>query len=250
VLNVQSRLSPRLGWLVSIGDYLGVSEHTVLWSAWAGLLCAGCCLFLGLFCRPAAAMAWFLHLCAVKSEELLAYGMDNFTTIGLFYLMLSPLPDRYSIDARIWGRRQQDPRMLGFFRRVLQLHLCISYFLSGIMKALGAEWWNGTSIWHVLSSPPFNLVSPHVLADWKALLPFVGMSVILLETGYPLFIWPRKTRLIWLIGICGMHLAIAATMGLYLFSFVMIVLNLAAFAPPFPWRHNAVVSVLPKEGIA
>ena len=28
------------------------------------------------------------------------YGMDTFTTLGLFYLMISPLPDCYSFDAK------------------------------------------------------------------------------------------------------------------------------------------------------
>ncbi|MEP6937235.1 MAG: hypothetical protein ABI871_04115, partial [Chthoniobacterales bacterium] len=55
----------------------------------------------------------------------------------------------------------------------------------------------------------------------------------LLETGYPLFIWLRKTRTFWLVAIVAMHLAIGLTMGLYLFALVMITLNLAAFGPNF-----------------
>src|SRR5439155_19441731 len=94
ILSVQSPFAPRLGWLVSSGKYLGISEGVILWAAWGCLLCAGGFLLFGLFSRPAAVTAWFLHLCAVKSEQLLTYGVDNFTTIGLFYLMLAPLPDR------------------------------------------------------------------------------------------------------------------------------------------------------------
>jgi hypothetical protein len=50
-----------------------------------------------------------------------------------------------------------------------------------------------------------------------------------LETSYPIFIWPRRTRLIWLVGIIAMHGAIAVLMGLYLFGLIMTVLNVAAF---------------------
>jgi hypothetical protein len=39
----------------------------------------------------------------------------------------------------------------------------------------------------------------------------------------------KKTRLVWLVGILGMHIAIGLTMGMYLFALIMIVLNLAAF---------------------
>ncbi|MDQ2659664.1 MAG: hypothetical protein M3Y03_04515, partial [Verrucomicrobiota bacterium] len=50
--------------------------------------------------------------------------------------------------------------------------------------------------------------------------------------GYPVLIWPKRTRLVWLIATCGMHLAIGLTMGMYLFALIMIVLNLAAFGAP------------------
>jgi hypothetical protein len=39
-----------------------------------------------------------------------------------------------------------------------------------------------------------------------------------------------------------MHLAIGLTMGMYLFAFIMIVLNIAAFGPglDFVWRDKLV----------
>src|SRR5262249_48225579 len=158
-----------------------------------------------------------------------AYGMDNFTTIGLFYLMFAPLPDRYALGWRIWQPRPRDPRLQGFLQRVLQLHLCIIYFFSGLTKSLGSDWWNGTSIWRSLTCPPFNIISPGILASWKYLLPSVGIAVLILEIGYPFFIWPKRTRRFWLLSILGMHSGIGIVMGLYLFSLIMIVLNLAAF---------------------
>jgi HTTM domain len=240
-LNAQSPLAPRLGWLISIGNHFGLSEATVLWSAWACLLAAGCLLLPGILSRPAAVTAWFVHLCAVKSEQFLSYGMDNFTTIGLFYLMLSPLPDRYSLDWR-WRRAESKKRhLLGFFRRVLQVHLCFIYFLSGITKSTGMEWWDGTSVWQILTSPPFNLVSPEFLIPWKYLLPFFGIAVCLMEIGYPILIWPKKTRAIWLACVIGMHVTIGLTMGLYLFSLIMITLNIAGFGPDwaFTWKAAA-----------
>jgi len=57
------------------------------------------------------------------------------------------------------------------------------------------------------------------------------MLICVLEFGYPFFIWRRRTRRIWLFGICGVHIAIGLTMGMYLFSLIMIVLNVAAFGP-------------------
>lgn len=231
IVSADSHFIPRLGWLVIIGNQLGLREQSVVGAVWIALLCAGSCLIIGLFCRPAAATAWFLHLCAVKSASLQAYGMDNFTTIGLFYLMLAPLPDRCAMDRRIWQSHARDPRLLGFFQRVLQIHLCIIYFFSGLTKSLAFDWWNGTSIWRALTSAPFDIISPGALASWRYLLVSFGIGVLILEIAYPFFIWPKRTRAIWLLCIVGMHSAIAIGMGLYLFSLIMIVLNVAAFGP-------------------
>jgi hypothetical protein len=238
ILSVQSPLAPRLGWLVSVGRHVGISEAIVLWTAWSCLLCAGVLLLFGLFSRPAAVAAWLLHLCAVKSEQLLTYGMDNFTTIGLFYLMLAPLPDRLALDMRLWRAHTGDPQTLGFWRRVLQVHLCFIYLFGGITKALSFEWWNGTSIWRALTSPPYNVISPQVLVTSKYLLPLLGVGIWLLETGYPIFIWPKKTRTFWLVSIISVHVAIGLSMGLYLFAFILIVLNAAGFAPDWVWRRD------------
>jgi hypothetical protein len=228
-----SPLIPKLGWLVALGRSVNISEETALSIAWAGLLCMGFFLLLGLFCRSAGVIAWFLHLCAAESGGLLAYGADNFMTIGLFYLMLSPLPDRYSLDRRLVKTKPKNPQFLGFWRRVLQLHLCLVYFFGGLGKCLGSGWWDGTNLWRSLTRPPFNLMSPDVLIRFKYLLPGLGISICLIELGYIVFIWMKETRFVWLVCILAMHVAIGLTMGMYLFALIMIVLNLAAFGPDF-----------------
>ena len=238
ILNSHSQLIPRIGWLVTLSGKFGLSEDAALFLTWLLLLCAGCFLVFGLFSRVSAVLAWFLHLCAVKSGTLLTYGMDNFTTIGLFYLMLAPLSDRHALDNLLWKKRVLDPSLLGFFRRALQVHLCFIYFSGGLSKSLGAGWWDGSSLWRALTCPPYNVIGPNLLLNFTwALLP-LGIGVCLLETGYPVFVWLNWTRRPWLIAILGMHVAIALTMGLYLFSLIMIILNVAAFGPGILWGRE------------
>jgi Vitamin K-dependent gamma-carboxylase len=233
ILAADSPLIPRLGWLVSLGSFLGLSEPAVLTCAWAGIFGAACFLLVGLFSRSAAISAWFLHLCAVKSGTLFTYGMDSFMSIGLFYLMLSPLPDRFSLDCRLRKLAPKDRHLYGFYRRVLQLHLCLIYFFGGLTKCLGFGWWNGASLWRALTRPPFNVLSPEMLLSWKHFLPLFGICVCLIETTYPVLIWWKRTRLLWLLLVCPMHIVIGITMRLHLFALIMIVLNLAAFAPEY-----------------
>jgi hypothetical protein len=229
ITSFDSPLIPKLGWLVALGGYVHIGEDAVLSIAWASLFCMGLLLLTGLFCRPATIIAWFLHLCAAESGGLFAYGADNFMTTGLFYLMLSPLPDRYSFDHRLLRTKLGNSHFLGFWRRVLQVHLCFVYFVGGLAKCLGSGWWNGANLWRSLTRPPFNLISPDILVRFKYALPVLGISICLIELGYPFFIWRKKTRRFWLVCILAMHAFIGLAMGLYLFALVMIVLNLAAF---------------------
>jgi hypothetical protein len=237
LLSTQSPLVPRLGWLTAVGIRIGLSESIVLSIAWWLLVIAGAALVAGVFSRASAVVAWLVHLSAAKSAGFLCYGVDNFMTIGFFYLVFAPLPDRWSVDQRWQKARPQDRQLLGFWRRVLQLHLCVIYFFTGLTKASGTGWWDGSNLWRALIRPPFNVLSPEILVHWKYLFPIAGIAIALLELSYPFFIWGRRTRAIWLAGICTMHVAIGLAMGMYLFALVMVVLNLAAFAPNgFVWK--------------
>ncbi|TMP90933.1 MAG: hypothetical protein E6L06_06400, partial [Verrucomicrobia bacterium] len=127
LVTLGAALVPRMSWIISAGEFVGFSEATILWIVWSGLLAAGLCLVAGIFCRSAAIAAWFLHLSAIQSSALLSYGVDNFTSIGLFYLMLSPLPDHLALDSRWRKWPPKSSQLQSFWQRVLQLHLCVIY---------------------------------------------------------------------------------------------------------------------------
>jgi hypothetical protein len=226
---VQSPFIPHLGWIISLLSKVGLTENTTLALIWWSLLLLGGLMLIGLFCRPVAVAAWFLQLACAKSGGLLSYGADNLTTIGLFYLMIAPFPDPWSIDRRLFQRTLSDPWLLGFHRRVLQLHLCLIYFFSGLTKCLGSDWWNGSNIWRSLTIPPFNVLPIHWVASFGFLLPIAGMIICLLEVTYPFLIWWRPSRKTALVAICAMHFGIAMMMGMALFGAIMIILNAAGF---------------------
>lgn len=247
LLSLEGHVIPRFGWFVALAARLGVREERILFLAWLCLFASGCALLVGVGCRLSAFAAWLLHLCAAKSGGFVSYGIDNFMTIGLFYLMLSPLPDGFSLDWRLRELRPKNPQLLGLWRRVLQLHVSIIYFFSGLTKCLGPGWWNGSSVWRALIRQPFNIVDPEILVRWKYLFPVAGISICLLEITYPFFIWNSKTRKIWLICICAMHVGIGVTMGMYLFALIMIVLNVAAFGPGLFRAEDKKISLQPQR---
>ena len=124
-------------------------------------------------------------------------------TTALFYLMLSPLPDRYAFDNWVVKSKPKDPHILGFWRRVLQVHLCFVYFIGGLAKFLGNGWWDGSNLWRSLIRPSFSVIAPDTLVQFKYVLPLLGISICLLEVSYPIFIWLKRTRGIWLVWYSG-----------------------------------------------
>src|SRR5262249_16048884 len=172
---------------------VGASEDAILSVIWWCLFIASICLVIGLFSRTAAVASWCLHLATVNSIGLLAYGVDNFSTIGTFYLMLSPLPHRWSVDHRLRGRHGNS-EFNAFFRRILQLHVSMIYFFGGLAKCIGVGWWIGDSLWRALTRPPVDVLPIEAVASWSRLLPGAGIAVCLLEVSFPLLIWSQHTR--------------------------------------------------------
>jgi len=59
-----------------------------------------------------------------------------------------------------------------------------------------------------------------------------GWGTLVVEIGYPFFIWPRRTRKVWAFAIIGLHLCIALFMGLVFFASLMILLTSCLFLIP------------------
>lgn len=195
------------------------------------------CLLLarGLCVRAAAAMLLGLqYLIFTGSYEGFSYGFDYIASSCLFYCLL--------FCGRPAAGRGKD---IG--RWFLRVHVCIIYFFAGLGKLLGTSWHNGEALWKAVVQPGFeSIFKPdlHALGAYPALWIAGGWVVLLLEITYPFFIWPRHTRRAVLWAIIGLHIAIALLMGLYFFSALMILLNLAAFhAPDIPTDKPSDASI-------
>lgn len=186
-------------------------------------------LLVGFATRAMAIVSWCIHFLWMHAGGGLIYGMDIFVHIALFYLMLMPAGAYLSLDA--WRARLKPiPSVAaGVTRRMLQLHMCLIYFSAGIEKAAGVQWWNGEAIWRSLMLPTFHQFDVGWLAwaPWLAMM--MGWPILVIENGYSIFIWFRKTRRIWLGLVLGMHFGIGLFLGMWLFAWIMIILNLAAF---------------------
>lgn len=221
--------TPRAGWLVDTLAPLGVSEAACLHALCALYVVSLAGLGLGLFTRFSAVMAWFLHWTLIRSAGTTSYGADTYAHIFLFYLMLVPAGDALSLDVR---RARFCPVPTSAARlglRVMQLHLCVSYLASGIQKSAGIQWWNGELLWRALSLPVYQQYDMSWLASYPWLCLIGGWTTLVVELGYCIFIWPARTRRLWIAAIVALHLGIGIFLGLGVFAVIMCVLTATLF---------------------
>ncbi|WP_437896454.1 HTTM domain-containing protein [Sorangium sp. So ce124] len=244
---------PRIGHLVNAFSRLGVAESSVIAGVGALYMLSLGGLLLGWRTRFSAACAWLLHLTLMMTAERTNYGADQFANIFLFYLIFMPSGAALSLD-RAFGRAPPEPSAtarLGL--RVVQLHLCLVYLSSGVEKALGSAWWDGDAMWHSLMLPEYRRFDFSWLADHAWIAVAAGWLVLLVEIGYPFFIWPRRTRRLWVAATVGLHLGIAVFMRLHVFGAIMSVFTIAAFgvkADPRQTRAPSAVARWARRGEA
>jgi hypothetical protein len=221
--------SPRIAWLTHALGYLHFSEASSIFLAGCFYVVSLVFLLAGYHTRIAAFCAWFLHWMFVGTGATMAYGVDLYAHVFLFYLIFAPAADAYSIDLLL-GRTKGEPSPYARLAlRVMQLQLCITYLMSAKDKAQGVQWWNGELMWRALSGPLFQPFDLSWTAHWPTMLMISGWLSLLLEAGYCIFIWPKCTRRLWILGMIGLHAGIAVCLGLYLFGLIMCVLTPAVF---------------------
>ena len=207
----------------------GLEESVILTATGIVYLLSLTALLVGWRTRIAAGIAWLTHLTLMMTGSGTNYGADNFGNIFLFYLIWIPAGAGLSLD-RAAGRAPAGPTPTARLAlRVIQIHLCMVYLTGGLMKASGAQWWDGDAIWRSVMLPEYRQLDFGWLADHPWIARASGWMVLLVETGYPIFIWPRRTRRPWIVAAVAMHLGIAIFMGLGIFGAIMIAFTVAAF---------------------
>src|SRR5690625_80090 len=119
--------------------------------------------------------------------------------MSLFYLALIPSHSTFSLRKYLF--RKIKILNITPYLRLMQLHLSIAYFFSGLSKILGFNWWNGEAVWKAINLPFANLdfqFDFSFLLEYPGIFIIIGWATIVIELCYPLFIWWRKTRKPWL----------------------------------------------------
>lgn len=220
------------------------------------------------FCtRITSALTWFGSLCYIHRSPPTLFGVDTMMLIVLLYLMISPCGAVFSVDSLIrrWWVRAK-PGVVGAWRRfwgqpipaavaaplatepapsvaaniairLLQIHVCIIYLVTGLSKLQGQAWWTGDALWMVLGNYEFAPVQFEPYLEFIRLLAnhqwlyngFMtggGLFTLAFEIGYAFLIWRPRLRWVMLGSAILLHGLIGLFMGLQTFSLMMLVMNM------------------------
>ncbi len=191
-------------------------------------MCCGLVLLaLGVFGRIGTRVLAFLilaaHLSFIQRNYSVMYGADFISTFWLFGLCFMASSERFSIAAR--RSRKPDPRwsqtLTSVGIRIVQIQLCLIYMYTGFEKLHGPDWWDHTAVWRVLGNEQLMTMDLSFLRNVPLVVGLLTWGTVLFECYAPVLLWVRASRKWTILAGLGLHIGIAATMGLYIFSLTM-----------------------------
>jgi uncharacterized membrane protein YphA (DoxX/SURF4 family) len=248
LMDVDAFFGPH-GWLRD-GDVERMNDQPWQWSWFFALssptavralvlvtLVAAACLAVGLATPVAAWVALVGFLAAVNRTPLTVFGFDDALGMLLIPLAIGPAGAVLSLDRRLGIATSGDGPSVSanIALRLLQVHLCVVYFFSGIAKLFGASWWEGTALWGAAANSRYRTLDITWLARHPLLVNLLTLGTVFWEFSYPALVWPRLTRRLAIAMGIFVHLGIGLAMGMQEFGLAMIAANLA-FVPAATWR--------------
>lgn len=277
------------GWEQAIPPGVEPEKGFPAWSLWYSVtdptwmaIIHGCVLFviflftIGLFTRITSVLTWLAALTYIQRSPTSLFGLDTMMNLVLLYLMIGPSGAALSAD-RLIARYRAARRALREVRpvpimdvqpqvsarlalRLLQINLCVIYFVAGLSKLQGQTWWQFTAVWLTMANPEFSPLHTGPYVEflrflchhrwlWELVMSVGVVFTFWVELGFPSMVWRPNMRWVMICSALAMHIGISMTMQLTTFSMMMAVMVLS-FVPEetvrrlFRRRGNAEEMIL------
>lgn len=212
------------------------STPAAVWTLFGAAMTAAMLTTVGLFTRGAT-LVLFLSTVAFhhRNPYILSSG-DTMLRLMAFFLALAPAGAALSLD-RLWRlRRGSEPpgepaAISPVAFRVMQLQICLAYLVTGIWKAGGQTWRDGTAAALVLQLGQFARcpLPGWVETTWFSRIATWGTLGV--ELLAPVLLWFPATRRAALVALAALHLGLAYALNIQLFQPVMVA-GLVLFLQP------------------
>lgn len=218
-------------WLTSLAP----TSWFLLHGLHAALLVASAGLFLGVFPRASALLAFVLLVAFHHRNVLVLDGEDVLFRLFALFLVFMPSGDGWA------GIRSLATGTLSVGRpwalRLVQIQVGLVYFSAGAHKLTSADWTRGHAFHYITRLDDLYGFLP--VPEWLLQGPVMGTmfcwTLILFELCVPFALFSERARRPALVLAVTFHLGLAYAMNLYLFPWIMIV-GLLAFTRPSDWR--------------
>lgn len=183
--------------------------------------------------RLLALLALLTHVGLMQRNISIVYGADIVSTFWLFGLCLMDTTEVWSWRAYkrkkqtgarsdVWIEPVWSRTLTSAGLRISQIQLSLIYGYTGFEKLKGGDWWDQTAIWKVLGNEQLMTSDLSFLKSVPLVIGIATWGTVLFEVYAPVLFWPKATRrLVIFLGL-ALHLGIAATMGLFIFSLTMV----------------------------
>ncbi len=176
----------------------------------------------GLFTRVAAGLVLAWTLSYSHRAFPILHGWDAVLRSYTFLAFVSPLGRAWSVDHRLRPRPDDDRDVPVYGLRLMQWQLFVLYTTTVWLKVPDAFWRSGQVLAYFAMSQysrsPDDLFLVH--HEWVSAIG--SYLTLVTELAIPWLLWFRRTRPLGLLGGFGLHLTIAATGRLGVFSTCMI----------------------------
>ena len=172
---------------------------------------------------------FLLHLCFIERNHFIVYGADLYATFWLFFLCFMKSGSHFNfitwVGRKYFGLKKVVSERWDILTsvgvRLMQVQICITYGATGLEKLKGANWWEGSAVWYVMGNQqivPFDFSFFYRAPVVIALMTF---SVLVFEIYFPMAIWQKKLRPLWIFFGVTFHLLTSLFMGLFYFGLIM-----------------------------
>ena len=219
---------------------------------YTGLIFCIVLLGVGLHTRSAAFVTFVLLLWFQTRNPTYLNGGDEVLRLTAFYLFLGYLVippehrtlslDRARALARSVDSREQRAvpgtesvwlggRMPAWPVRMIQIQICLLYFIAGWWKLSGESWWSADAIYYAVQNPQVARFHLPVTAWMEPIFLVASLSVAWWEFLFPaLFALRRARKLALLFGVT-LHLGTLLTMNIGFFALVVLATYPAMIGP-------------------
>ncbi|WP_165251008.1 HTTM domain-containing protein [Paludisphaera soli] len=169
-----------------------------------------------------ASVLLYLGVMTFYNRNLLSNcGPDQVMMITAFYMMLAPCGAACSLDARRAARRRgsaAEPLIVPWAQRLMQLQLCLIYFVTAFWKCNGRAWLGGTAVHYVLFNHEVGQFNLEWLGGYPIVVNVMTFSALVGEFSLAFLLWFRPTRRwVALLGV-GLHAGIWPMVNVPLFG--------------------------------